>query len=116
MHGSRFTFAAEYGPWLQGEEALTLGPALRESSSSLYFNRATEVGWMWLRILPALQWSESGFGEAWTHRWILLDTAFERMEASLAELGKPVATAIQELMAQKFPFQAQFRFGNSPRI
>jgi len=113
MHGSRLTFVSEFGPWIRREEALSLGPVLRESSSSEYFNRATEVGWLWMRLLPGLQWKEVGFGADWGRRWNILDQAFLRMEQSLSELGKPVADAIQELITKKFPFGPDFRYGNS---
>ena len=56
------------------------------------------------------QWTEAGFGSAWPGRWSELDSAFLLMEADLAELGKPVAQAVIDLVAKRFPFDGGYRF------
>ncbi len=104
VHGATLTWAAMLGPWVKGEP-LTLGPKLEERAGSAYTNRACEVSWMWLRLLPYLQLAPEAYGQAWSRKWRILDESFDFMESDLRDIGKhEIVDAVLELMREKFPF------------
>lgn len=113
VHGARLS-QTEFLPWLKGEEPLTFGPRLREVTGATYTNRASEVGWMWVRLLPLLQ-TGGGFDSTWRSDWAVLEESFSYMVLTLKELGKPgvdaLVDALAELLASKFAFDADTRFG-----
>ena len=70
----------------------------------MYLNRAVEVGWMLLCVLPFLQVEPRAFGEQWASKWLLLDNGFRLQVKGLAELDKPIGEVFPRLIAAKFNF------------
>lgn len=104
VHGSMLSWVAILEPWHSGTPH-TLGPQFEERGGAAYTNRACEVSWMWLRVLPYLQLEPGGFGDEWKDKWHILDDSFLYMESDLKEIGKPeIVDAILELMRVKFSY------------
>ena len=104
VHGSKLSWVALLAPWKEGTPH-PLGPQFEEQGGSAYTNRACEVSWMWLRVLPYLQLEPEGYGDEWKSKWHILDDSFLFMETGLREIGKPeIVNAILELMGTKFPY------------
>ncbi len=102
VHGSRLTSAGEFGDWLRGKEALSIGPKPRSDSITTFINSASEVYWMILRILPFLQLSPGAFGTDWSERWKVLDESFDLYQAAFEALGKEMGTAVRRLVETHF--------------
>lgn len=107
VHGSRFTYFMEGGPWLKGERNLLLGPLPKDSTISMYINRSNEICWMLLRTLPFLQLKPGAFGKDWARKWVILDDSFRFAEESLGKMNKKIAWAVIELIEQKFRFSPE---------
>jgi hypothetical protein len=103
VHGSRLTFAKNIG-WLQGKEPLSLGPIPNEGSIAPYINRASEIGWLFLRTFPFLQLEPNAFGKEWREKWTVLDDSFRIMIQALEKMGKKIGQAIPVLVNMKFTF------------
>jgi hypothetical protein len=96
---------------MKGHGSLPIVPAFSEAPVAMFINRYSEIGWMLLRLLPALQPPDSIFSEAWRAKWDLLDECFEQTVHSLTEqLGKPIGAAVVELVHSKFPFNSRSVF------
>jgi len=102
VHGSRFSYFMEGGPWLKGEKPLSLGPIPNNPSIGMYMNRSNEIGWMIFRTLPFLQLSSGAFGEEWARKWHILDESFRSAIEDLGHMNKKIAWAIIALVDQKF--------------
>lgn len=103
VHGSRLTFARDIG-WLQGKRPLSLGPIPDEGSIAPYINRASEIGWLFLRTFPFLQLEPNAFGKEWREKWTVLDDSFLIMIQALEKAGKKIGQAIPVLVNMKFTF------------
>jgi len=104
VHGSKLTFYSEGGKWLRGEMPLSIGPVPIEESCGMYMNRACELGWLVVRLLPYLQIAPNSFGSKWSEKWYVLDDSFRIMIKGLEKLGKKIATAFEYFIDVKFPF------------
>ena len=90
---------------MRGSGPLHLLPRYEESAWVLYMCRFTEIAWMLHRLLPTLQPIDHPFGDAWAHKWRVLDQSFAECVSGLSEqLGKPIGNAHVELVEMKFPF------------
>lgn len=109
-HGGRLSLTQAMG-WMQGQAPLHLLPQYDEKAWVLFMNRSTEVQWMWHRLLPNVQPAAFPLGSAWTEKWSVLDRSFIECVSALSEqLGKPIGTALIELVTTKFPFSGKSRF------
>jgi hypothetical protein len=110
MHGSKFTFFGEGGDWMRGEAPLSIGPVPKNSSIAMYMNRAVEVAWLFVRLLPYLQPVEAAFGAGWKEKHTVLDDSFRVSEEGLRDLGKKIGSAFIFLVDQKFSFPNDFHY------
>lgn len=107
VHGSRFSYFMEGGPWLKGEKTLSLGPIPNNPSVGMYMNRSSEIDWMIFRTLPFLQLSSGAFGEEWARKWRILDESFKTAIEELGHMKKKIAWAIIEVVNRKFNFSLE---------
>jgi hypothetical protein len=103
VHGSRLTFAKSVG-WLQGTQPLSLGPIPDEGSIAVYVNRASEIGWLFLRTFPFLQLESDAFGREWREKYTVLDDSFRIMVQALGSKGKKIGEIFLALVSAKFTF------------
>jgi len=104
VHGSKLSWVGILDPWISGTPH-TLGPQFEALAVSAYTNRASEVAWMWLRVLPYLQPKPEAYGRDWKTKWLILDDSFDFMETGLRESGKKeIVDAYSVLMRTKFDF------------
>ena len=108
VHGSTFSFTKELLDWVQGKAALSLGPTPKEDSMAIYMNRACEVGWLLVRLLPYLQPEKNAFGDIWLDKQQILDDSFRYMEQALSKLGKKIGDAFIRFVEEKFTFSEPF--------
>ncbi len=105
VHGSRFTFYGEAGQWMfQKAGKFSLGPRHDENSAAMYMNRAVEISWMILRVLPFIQTSSGNLGKDWEKKWIILDESFLFSVRSLERMDKKIAGSFINLINSKFNF------------
>ena len=104
VHGSRFSYFMEGGPWLKGEKSLSIGPIPNNPSVGMYMNRSNEIDWMIFRTLPFLQLSSGAFGEKWAMKWHILDESFRSAIEDLGHMNKKIAWAVIALVDRKFRF------------
>ncbi len=108
VHAALGSLALEGVPWMLGRDVPTLlSPRFSEKPMLAFTNRACEVGWMILKVLPLLQVTPGQFGRDWAEKWIVLDESFRFMSSGLAAEGKPIGTAIVELLDRKFDFSPE---------
>jgi hypothetical protein len=81
-----------------------VGPTFHEQAFAMYMNRASEVGWLILRLLPYLQIQENGFGIDWHRKCAVLDDSFRYMVHGLSNLGKKIGDAFITLVDERFSF------------
>ena len=108
VHGSLGSLALEGIPWMLGQPVSPLlHSCFLEKPMLTFTNRACEVGWMILRLLPLLQVTPGQFGTDWAEKWKILNQSFRFFSLGLAAEGKPVGAAIVELLDQKFNFSPE---------
>lgn len=107
VHGSKLTYFTEGGKWLKGEMPLSIGPVPIERSYGMYMNRASEIGWLIVRLFPYLQLDPHSFGAEWAEKWYVLDDSFRIMVKGLEKVGKRIATAFTNFIDIKFPFNPE---------
>jgi hypothetical protein len=103
VHGPRLTFSEDIH-WLQGKQSLSLGPVPHKGSIAMYINRASEIGWLFVRTFPFLQLEPNAFGKEWREKWTVLDDSFRIMIQGLEKMGKKIGQAIPVLVNMKFTF------------
>jgi hypothetical protein len=110
VHGSFLSGSLAALDWVQGNQPLQFLRAA-ENMEVMFANRYNEVSWMFHRLLPNLQWGDSGFGQEWAEKWNILDESFWQMEHGLGagQLGKKIADSFIRFIDLKFPFNAATR-------
>ncbi|HUT69758.1 MAG TPA: hypothetical protein VMW89_03700 [Desulfatiglandales bacterium] len=108
VHGSTFSFTKELLDWVQGKAALSLGPTPKKDSMAMYMNRACEVAWLLVRLLPYLEPEKSAFGGKWLDKQHILDESFRYMQQSLSKSGKKIGDAFIRFVEEKFSFGDHF--------
>jgi len=108
VHGSKFSFSSELFRWVSEKKSPPIGPLPDMNSLGMYMNRAVEIAWMIVRLLPYLQPSENAFGEEWQKKHFILDDSFLYTQKGLAEIGKKIGDAFIFFVEQKFSFDAPF--------
>lgn len=108
VHGSKMSFTKELLDWVQGKAALSLGPTPKEDSMAMYMNRACEVAWLLVRLLPYLQPEKNAFGDIWREKQQILDDSFWYMQQGLSRLGKKIGDAFIRFVEEKFNFSDPF--------
>ena len=110
VHGSRLS-KIDTKDWLEQKSALHFVPQFNQKALAMYMDRANEIGWMVLRVLPSLQPGPLSFGDEWANKWRVLDESFKIAVDSLGkECGKRISAAIIEFVEDKFPFGPDYRF------
>lgn len=74
VHGAKFSFFLELGDWKQKKKLPNLGPEPSERCA-MYMNRACEIAWLILRILPYIQPEANAFGTEWNRKKEILDNS-----------------------------------------
>lgn len=113
VHGSKFSLGADVMRWSRGQGEPSIGPTLpapNNTSWSNYMNRATEVGWLIVRLLPYLQPVENAFGQDWHRKREILDDSFRYAERELSNLGKQIGAAFIKFVDEKFSFRKPFYY------
>jgi hypothetical protein len=110
VHGSQLTRAIELERVLKGGSDFSIGPVPTEMADSMYMNRAHEMGWMIVRLLPFLQLEEAPFTPAWKDHWLLMDKSFRFIIEGLDFLGKEIARAFFKFIDLKFRFTPDLRY------
>lgn len=110
VHGSRLSFSTELLDWIRGTAALSIGPTPKESPTAMYMNRATEVGWLLVRLLPYLQPAENAFSVEWHRKHKILDDSFRYAQEGLSRLGKKIGNAFIKFIDEKFLFRKPFYY------
>ncbi len=110
VHGSKLSFFAESAGWLTGKEVFSIGPVPKEVPLGMYMNRAAEIGWLFVRLLPLLQPVENAFGHEWIERQLILDDSFRFMVTGLSKLGKKIADAFIYFVDAKFSFPRNLHY------
>jgi len=108
VHGSTFSFNRELMDWVQGKSPLSIGPTPKEDSMAIYMNRASEIGWLLVRLLPYLQPEKNAFGNIWQNKQQILDDSFRYMQQALSKLGKKIGGAFIRFVDEKFNFSDPF--------
>ena len=107
VHGSKFSFFTEVRDWIE-KKSLTIGPSPTESSMAMYMNRACEIGWLLVRLLPYLQIEKNAFGDSWAEKHYVLDDSFRYMQMGLSKKGKKIGDAFIKFVDEKFSFNHPF--------
>lgn len=110
VHGSKLTFSIEMKEWIQGKAPPSIGPTPKEFPMVLYMNRATEIAWLLVRLLPYLQASENAFGAEWQRKHEILDDSFRYAQQGLSKLGKNIGDAFIKFVDEKFSFGKPFYY------
>ena len=105
VHGSKFSFGTELLKWSQGKGAPSIGPTPDEIPWPNYMNRAVEIGWLVVRLLPYLQPVENAFGEEWHMKNEILDDSFRYAEQSFSEKRTGIGEAFIKFVDEKFSFR-----------
>jgi hypothetical protein len=108
VHGSKFSFLSELHIWISESKPPPIGPVPNLKALGMYMNRACEIAWLIVRLLPYLQPSENAFGEEWQKKHLILDDSFLYAQKGLAEIGKKIGDAFIFFVDQKFSFDAPF--------
>lgn len=108
VHSSRMSFVYELREWLRNNVPPSLGPTPIEDPMAMYMNRAVEIGWMLVKLLPFIQPTENAFGARWKERQEILDDSFRIMELGLSHVGKKIADAFICFVEKKFSFPRDF--------
>ena len=87
VHSSRVSFVYEVREWRRSNVPPSLGPIPIEEPMAMYMNRAAEIGWMLVKLLPFIQPAENAFGAKWKERQEILDDSFRIMELGLSQVG-----------------------------
>ena len=110
VHGSKFSFGAEMAKWSKEGGAPSIGPVPHELSWGNYMNRALEIGWLVVRLLPYLQPVENAFGQEWQRKHEILDDSFRFGEESLGKLRQEIGEALITFVDEKFSFTKLFYY------
>lgn len=110
VHGSKLSFFGELGEWIKSKQPPSLGPLPNINSLGMYMNRAVEIGWMLVKLLPYLQPTENAFGDEWKGRHKILDESFRFAEQGLSEMGKKIADAFIFFVDKKLQFVENFHY------
>jgi len=113
VHGSKFSFGGDALRLLQTGLEPSIGPPdprLATTSWSNYMNRAVEISWLVVRLLPYLQPTEAAFGEDWRRKHEILDDSFRFSEQSLSKVRKEIGEAFMTFVNQKFSFERPFYY------
>jgi hypothetical protein len=113
VHGSQLTISSELLDWMKGSEPFSVGPTSVERSSPMYMNRASEIGWIVLRVLPYLQLKAGAFGAEWTKQWNILDESFRFMVMAMDRIGKPIGRAFCALIDLRYQFDTSLIYSAS---
>ena len=108
VHGSKYSFSRELLDSIQGKAALSIGPIPKKDSMAIYMNRACEIGWLLVRLLPYLQPEMNAFGDLWRDKRQILDDSFRYMQQALSKSGKKIGDAFIILVDEKFNFSDSF--------
>ena len=104
VHGSRLTFMSEFDDLIKGKGPVSIGPTPKINPMAMYMNRASEIGWLFTRLLPFLQPVKMAFGESWATRQKILDDSFRFMVEGLSKLGKDFIEAFIYFVDSNFCF------------
>lgn len=110
VHGSKLSFATELGDWIRGTAGLSIGPRPKEEPMAMYMNRAVEVAWLLVRLLPYVQLKENAFGAEWHRRHSILDESCRHAQLGLSRLGKRIGDAFIRFVEVKFSFKDPFYY------
>ncbi|MBN4081269.1 hypothetical protein JYT44_02770 [Caldithrix abyssi] len=110
VHGSKFSFLFEYGDWVKNKTPLLVGPTPKLKPMAMYMNRASEIAWMIVRLLPYLQVKENSFGDRWHEKHKILDESFRFMQKGLSKIGKEIGDAFISFVDEKFSFKSPFYY------
>jgi hypothetical protein len=113
VHGSKFSLGADVMRWFRGQGEPSIGPTpptLNDTSWSNYMNRAAEIGWLVVRLLPYLQPAQNAFGEDWRKKHDILDDSFRFSEQSLCKECKEIGEAFTKFVDEKFSFKKPFHY------
>lgn len=109
VHGDKYSGSHLFMSWYRDGRGLPVYPEYDIEFGSVYLNRAGDLGWMLLRLLPLLQPEPSAFSSAWAGRWAILDDSFLVYNRGLIKIGKPGLTEIAEGI--KALIDVRFAFG-----
>jgi hypothetical protein len=109
VHGSKLTLVTEMSRLRSGAQ-LSVGPLPDDKQISMYMNRAVETGWLFTRLLPYLQPEPFAFGPRWRERRRILDDSFRVSEQALADMGKPIASALIRFADRHYTFGDDFHY------
>ncbi|MCL4518314.1 MAG: hypothetical protein M1587_03865 [Thaumarchaeota archaeon] len=113
VHGSKSSLGADVMRWLRGQGEPLIGPivpSINDTSWSNYMNRAVEIGWLIVRLLPYLQPVENAFGEDWRRKQEILDDSFRVAEQSFSVKCKEIGEAFIGFVDAKFSFKKPFHY------
>lgn len=110
IHGSRLSFFGELGDWVKGKALLSIGPIPKELPMMMYMNRACEIAWLIVRLLPYLQPVENAFGTRWRKKHKILDESFRSMQQGLSRTGKKIGDAFIKFVDEKYSFSEPFYY------
>jgi hypothetical protein len=113
VHGSRFSISTDVMKWFRGQGEPSIGPApptVDDTSWSNYMNRAVEIGWLIVCLLPYLQPIENAFGEEWHRKHEILGDSFRFMEQSTSKNFNELGEAFIKLVDDKFSFKKPFYY------
>jgi hypothetical protein len=99
---------------LKGERDISLVPYPDDLRDPMFMNRSTETNWMIHRLLPFVRRRETPHADSWDSNWALLDGHFRWMVEGLGNIGKKIASAVIELIDQKFVFDPSTYFTEDP--
>jgi hypothetical protein len=110
VHGSMLSFFRELGDWVNGKVPLSIGPTPKELPTTIYANRASEIAWLIVRLLPYSQPVENAFGTRWLERHKILDESFRSMQQGLSKVGKKIGDAFIRFVDEKYSFSEPFNY------
>jgi hypothetical protein len=110
VHGGRLSLTQEIGALSKPNYKPEIGPAGNEEGLAMYMNRAAELNWLIVRLLPFLQRHDNDFGEDWNKAWTVLDDSFRYMVESLGSLGKEIAQSFIAMVDSKFVFKQPLHY------
>ena len=110
VHGSRFTLAIDATAWFRNGQLPSVGPAFDRLAWENCMQRAAEIAWLVVRLLPYLQLVGNAFGDGWQDRYEILDKAFRSKFEADKNAGNECADAVMELVEKRFSFGDAFHY------
>jgi hypothetical protein len=114
VHGATLSLTKELDSLIKGKMP-RIGPTFDFNSYVMYMNRAAEIGWLVVRVLPFMQIAPGAFWPEWERKRAILDECFRYMVKQLGILGKKIGPSFIAMVDTNFRFEQPFCYFEANR-